>query len=388
MATFPTDVTDRTDRKNDMKLELGSPTLVAESVGHLWFPTMDIMPTGEWLVRCSAIPDTNDVPPVNSYVRSEDKGKTWSPLVLTPYIGPAAFVRGDELLNLPYRWYPANKDYTSLISHRVTFHKGAKTFTVEPETLHVDGFPRSIEPMGQGEAMFVMDNNIIRLADGRFVCCMYGTFRGDVQRHNKAHGKDGTAGYSLVFIESKDGASWRYVTTIADWSMLAHTPEGPDESTMVQLANGDLLVIYRVGSFKQNPLHKSLSRDGGRTWSKPEAMAPFSVYPSCVKTANGTLVLTTGRPGIYLWTCTDGRGDKWVQTDIMAYHNKAVSREDWRIESTDDGSRVQTTSYTRVREYAPNRVVMVYDRVPLGWHAVPNDSKDRNRLFVLPDDVN
>jgi len=366
-----------------MKLEIGSPILVAESVGHLWFPGIDIMPTGEWLVRCSAIPDTNDVPPVNSHTRSDNAGKTWAPLVLTPYAGPSAFRRGDELLNLPYRWYPANTDYTALQSHRVTFHKGARTFTVEPEVLRVDGFPRPIEPMGQGEAMFVMDNNIIRQANGHFLCCMYGTFRGDRERHRVANGNDGTAGYTLALIESRDGATWRYSTTIADWTMLPKTPEGPDESTMVELANGDLLVIYRVGSFKQNPLHKSISRNGGKTWSKPVALPAFSVYPSCVKTANGTLVLSTGRPGLHLWTCTDGRGDHWSPLNLTDYHNQSVSRPDWRIDAVDEGSTVNTTSYTRIREYAPNRLVMVYDRIPFGWNAVPVDSPERNRIFAL-----
>jgi len=35
-------------------------------------------------------------------------------------------------------------------------------------------------------------------------------------------------------------------------------------------------------------------------------------------------------------------------------------------------------------EVEPNRLLMVYDRIPFGWNPVPRGSDERSRVFVFP----
>ena len=37
--------------------------------------------------------------------------------------------------------------------------------------------------------------------------------------------------------------------------------------------------------------------------------------------SSGTIVITSGRPGIYMWLSTDARGRSWQQVDIIGHHN-------------------------------------------------------------------
>jgi hypothetical protein len=105
---------------------------------------------------------------------------------------------------------------------------------------------------------------------------------------------------------------------------------------------------------------------------------------------NGILALSTGRPGIFLWLTTDGRGETWQPVDILGYHN-AVMGPEHHIRAGRGGrhpeDRHQTTSYTVMVETTPNRLLLTYDRVPFGWDPVPVDSDERNRIYVLSIDV-
>jgi hypothetical protein len=161
---------------------------------------------------------------------------------------------------------------------------------------------------------------------------------------------------------------------------------------MIQLADGDLMAAFRVGGGRKWNLRRAYSHDGGHTWTEPDALPAWSVEPELVRTANGTIVLSTGRPGIDLWLSTDGRGKSWQSIDIVEHHNRSVSDPNARISSFDgppspyltENTRWQTTAYTGLVEVAPNRLLLIYDRCPERAPAGPNDL---SRVYVLPIEI-
>ena len=144
---------------------------------------------------------------------------------------------------------------------------------------------------------------------------------------------------SLLFVSEDKGLTWRYFSTVADPSVMTadarrRDPEDPryqgrpwpqdlleaSETSMIQLADGDLMAVFRVGHFLD--LGRTYSSDGGRSWSQVEPIPPFSVAPSMVRTRNDTIVLSSGRPGLRVWFSTDARAQTWQDIDILEHHNR------------------------------------------------------------------
>ena len=73
----------------------------------------------------------------------------------------------------------------------------------------------------------------------------------------------------------------------------------------------------------------------------------------------------------------------------MAHHNAVVEQDhpEWSITLTKAFNRFHTTSNVRIREIAPGKLFLIYDRIPMDWQPVPKDSPERNRIFVLPIEV-
>ena len=69
----------------------------------------------------------------------------------------------------------------------------------------------------------------------------------------------------------------------------------------------------------------------------------------------------------------------------MAHHNQWALAPDSTIIPVTSGERAKRhAAYTELEEIAPNRLLMIYDRIPIGWSPVPGDSDQRSRIFVLP----
>jgi hypothetical protein len=202
--------------------------------------------------------------------------------------------------------------------------------------------------------------------------------------------KKGDNLWSVLLLASEDGGhAWRYFSTIAgpDRSLASQDSyEGPNEINMIQLADGDLMAVFRVGSGRKWNLQRAYSRDGGRTWTKPDVLPAWSVSPELKRSENGTIVLSTGRPGIHLWLSTDPRATNWQDIDIVAYHNRWAPDPSERISSFQikDRTTWQTSSYTALVEVTPNRLLLVYDRDP---ERAPVGPDDLSRVFVLPIEV-
>ncbi len=143
------------------------------------------------------------------------------------------------------------------------------------------------------------------------------------------------------------------------------------------------MAVFRVGSGLLWNLYRAYSSDGGRTWTSSEPIPAYSVEPSMLRIANGTIVFSTGRPGVWLWLSSDARGRNWQSIDIMEHHNGWAPDATYRVGSWGEG-RTQTSAYTEMVEVAANRLLLVYDR---GAKPSPSHPHDLTRIFVLPIEV-
>lgn len=120
------------------------------------------------------------------------------------------------------------------------------------------------------------------------------------------------------------GHSWQPQGRIAYRPDLAADPlargrvHGFTEPGTVLLRDGSLLAVLRTtDGLGVGPMYLSRSRDEGRSWSDPRVLCPTGVMPRLLQLGNGTLVLSSGRPGVDLRFSFDGRGEVWTDTQAL-----------------------------------------------------------------------
>ena len=165
------------------------------------------------------------------------------------------------------------------------------------------------------------------------------------------------------------------------------------------MANGRLIILMRFTAF---PIMKSLSTDRGHTFSSPTRTEMWSVWANVLSLPSGVLVATAGRPGVGLWTSSDGYGEEWTYHNLLAAHNARVSDPSWRYSpilsdlrnfsdylACHDVMPRQTTGYTALTavEHEGNRstVVVSYDRLSNGWAGPAPGAKwgAEDRVFTM-----
>jgi hypothetical protein len=89
--------------------------------------------------------------------------------------------------------------------------------------------------------------------------------------------------------------------------------DGFSEPVLTELSDGSLLCVIRSTEWLDNkPMYKSISKDGGLTWSEPLAFTSNGCAPRLLKLKNGVAVLTYGRPGVQLRFSIDGKANEWT----------------------------------------------------------------------------
>jgi hypothetical protein len=342
-----------------LKVSLSTPVLVARSKGYLWFPTLIRLANGDLLALMSNYADEHTKTSTSLVAWSRDGGLTWGPTQEALYSDSALRLpSGDELL-LPYYLNP--RDGGMGAPYQLC-PKGKHELKVVKEGVTVTGWPRPDQSFAPqlGLSGFVFNGQTVELKGGGYLATLYGNFK-DTKR------------YSLVSAESRDGVHWKIRSTIADEHCKLKGAEGPCEAALCRLKAGRLMCVFRLASGV--PYGQTWSNDEGKSWTEPIAMAnAFSVQPSLAVLKDGTVVLSGGRPSIYLWFGRDGTGKDWQRVDLEPHHDACHPKEPVRN---------ATSSYTEVVAVGDRELLCIYDRIPKGWHAIPKDSPDTNSNWVV-----
>lgn len=344
------------------RVRLSQPVLVARSKGFLWFPTIHRLPDGKLLAVMSDYADTHVKRATAKLSWSGDGGTTWTATKPGIYGDVAVPQPNGDLLLLPYYLYPQKTGMGAPAQivpkgKEEVIDAGEATFTNWPKP------DKNFEPK-LGLAGFVTNGQIVPRAGNGWLMTLYGWFKDDKR-------------YSLVVAESDEGKNWKVRSVIAGPECKLPGGEGPCEAALARLKDGRLLCVYRLAS--NVPYGHSFSSDDGKTWTEPASLPKdvFSVQPSLVVLKDGAIALSGGRPGIFLYLNAAGDAKTWEKVDLMAHHNATVPTKETIV------AVGNTSAYTEVVALDDKNLLVIYDRIPHSWNAIPNDSKETNSVWVV-----
>lgn len=157
---------------------------------------------------------------------------------------------------------------------------------------------------------------------------------------------------TISFYNSTDqGKTWSIIGKIPySWNVMKNEKGDGIFSEPVYeiLRDSSFICVMRTGS--GTPMYKAFSYDKGKTWTRPEAFTPNGVRPNLILLGNGVLVLVSGRPGVQIRFCFDGKGREWSEPiDMVPFmHNDGTY------------SRSTTCGYASVIEADNNSFYLVY----------------------------
>ena len=363
----------------NVSVQIGTPRMIAEGVGYCWFPNLMRFSTGECMVTYSLNRDSSEnFSNAETVLISTDEGKTWGVKPFPYDVNGFHAAGGDVRISLSdgsivgtsmfLRPDPPDQR-RDFVAHYWSYEKGGRKYSVEPWGAHVHDLPRDVADHSKWSrtiwCRIYWYSDILELKDGNWLTTIGTHYDDDVL-------------YTQEALVSEDkGRNWHYVSTVAGPDAVSGAEKGFGEPCLERLADGDIMCVSRMGSTKDQLLAKTYSSDEGRSWSKVELLPAYSVAPSITRLTNGLIAITTGRPGLFLWLSTDPRGNgNWESIDLIDHHNGL-------LDNSHHMKATQTTAYTANLELAPNRMLLVYDRVPFGWNVVPDDSEERSRIYLL-----
>ena len=188
----------------------------------------------------------------------------------------------------------------------------------------VESFPFKVRGMPWNRASYQCYSRLLELDDGDFLTALeWVRIVPESEWQTLPNGRVRKTITSVFIVRSSDrGQSWDFVHAFDAHALKpvygpADRPldEGFNEADLVRLANGDLLCMFRTGSY--SPMHMSRSEDGGRTWSTPVNVGWQGVKPRLELLPNGVLACAAGR-GAYghpqvthVTLSLDGAGRHW-----------------------------------------------------------------------------
>ena len=378
-----------------LRVTLQKPRVVAErSQGRCWYPDLLKFSTGELMLNHSLNADRNDNPQDTQAVYlSTDEGHSFDmtydvngfhnsggePRICLDdgrIVGTSGFFKLDQQSPQSFR------------THYWSYSQGGMRYCVEPWSVLVDGLPRRVAVAERSGDMARMSgfSDILALDENTWLSALSVIYIGEERA-------------SIVAIVSHDeGRRWQYMSTIAVPNDAPTGLEGFGEPCLVRLADGDIMCVMRVGQHHKQPdqwLRRAYSNDAGRSWSAADTLPAYSVAPQICRLDNEVLVISTGRPGIFLWLAEDSLGIQWSSVDLVKWHNKALDEPSHINIPAPTSSGIgplsakkgQTTSYTAMVEMSPNCIFVVYDRVPLGWQTLEKNSGEYSQIYLLEAEI-
>lgn len=164
---------------------------------------------------------------------------------------------------------------------------------------------------------------------------------------------------TVLFASTNGGQTWNKRSVVA-----THIPgpnanmgeEGPNESDIIRLNNGNLLAVYRTGQPFPNAdnnavspsIFSSISTDMGQTWSAPKMLGVMGAFPHLNKLDDGSVAMTYGRHGAKIMFA-DATGTRWsFPTTILSESSSGYVR----MERRNDGR--WTYNYDHSSFYPPS----------------------------------
>jgi hypothetical protein len=178
--------------------------------------------------------------------------------------------------------------------------------------------------------------------------------------------------WNIFFYRSTDaGRSWDVQGRLLYEPDLGADPKGNErdgfsEPTFEILRDRSLLAVVRTTDGRGvGPMYLARSSDRGKTWTKPQVFAPTGVLPHLLPLAGGSLVLTSGRPGVDVRVSFDGLGKSWSDPQRL-------------VPVTSERLNADSCGYTGLMALGRTRFLVAYS-----WFKAPDgEGRPRKTIFV------
>jgi hypothetical protein len=387
-AIHATTVDYKVNAKTNYKITLGEPQVIVVADkpygwGYYQFPTISKLKDGalhaDWSMHADAI-ESYGLHLVGSAI-SGDGGKTWRPGLpdssnLTGYVVP----NGDMIrvfdtkpikvseLQMPPAIGKTNFKYrkTNFTFYRLKdmpdgrngfflkrLAKGESNWKLEQSSLDD---PMGVRYSSRDLVPVVWWGDIHTMKDNSLVAGVYpGYYIKDNGEIDKQIG--------VVFYRSTDnGYSWKIqgripFTPDITIDSMAKERIGFTEPAYEVMEDGSLLCIIRsadgdgvTNGTGNGPMYGSHSTDMGKTWTKPEVMAPAGALPRLLRLQNGVTVLSAGRPGVQLRFTKTGANNDWTDPfEMLPYESKSMQEQ-----------YLVSCGYTGLLATGANRFLIIY----------------------------
>lgn len=374
--------------KTTFRVSLSEPTVIVaadkpQEWGFYQFPTIQRLSDGslhaEWSLHLDAI-QSYGVSAVGSAI-SKDEGKTWSyqvpdsSLILGYKVPNGDMIKVKDPvpikvsdLKMPKPLGMTNFKYRKT---NFTFYKlsempdgrngvfltrrpaGQSKWTLEQaklnDSLAVRYSARDLVPV-------VWWGDIHTMKDGSLVAGIYPGY------YIKANGEvDKQMG--VVFYRSTDqGHTWNIQGRIPFQPDMSIDSMGKDrigfsEPAYEVLKDGTLLCVIRsadgdgvTNGTGNGPVYASHSKDMGRTWTKPEVIAPAGALPRLLHLDNGVIAFSAGRPGVQLRFTKTGENNSWTDPfEMLPYESNSMEL-----------LYLVSCGYTGLLATGPNKFLIIY----------------------------
>lgn len=150
-----------------------------------------------------------------------------------------------------------------------------------------------------------------------------------------------------LMVSADNGRSFKYR------SQVAADPTGIEmmgEPMLCHNRQGELVCIVRKTDHRVLPMCITYSKDDGHTWEQPKDLFDRGVFPGIAMLGGKVMLLSYGRPGVWLSASPDGSGRDWAEPMAIIENQVSIPNQ----------YPQDSCSYTDMIEIEPGRVIMVY----------------------------